>query len=196
VEILIVGARLPRTIAYRAGLSILVACVVVLLPSLAAQGQSGSLEYAVKATYLYKFVPFVEWPPAAFDTPSSPVNLCIALYDPFGEILDRVVSGQRIGERPILVRRLQTVDRQSGCHIMYIGNAGAPAVAEVLETVRGTSVLTVTDSVGDARIKGVINFIIESHRVRFEIDNQAAAENGLVISSKLLSLAVSVKPRA
>jgi len=57
-------------------------------------------------------------------------------------------------------------------------------------------VLTVTDSMTDPRSKGIINFVIDNNRVRFEIDNRAAAENGLTISSKLLSLAISVRPRS
>jgi hypothetical protein len=37
--------------------------------------------------------------------------------------------------------------------------------------------------------------VIHDNRVRFEIDDAAAARNGLTISSKLLGLALSVKPR-
>lgn len=163
-------------------------------PMRAAVADAPSLEYAVKANYLYKFAPFIEWPGGAFPSLTSPLRLCIALYDPFGDVIDRAVAGQRIGEHPIVVERLSTVDRQSGCHILYLGG-GSSAVAEVLQGVRGTPVLTVTDSARDPAMKGIINFVTENNRVRFEIDNQAAAENGLVISSKLLSLAVSVQPR-
>jgi YfiR/HmsC-like len=158
-----------------------------------AEAQTGALEYAVKATYLYKFIPFVEWPSGAFATPSSPVVLCVAFYDPFDGILDRAVAGQRVGERAVVVRRLATVDRGSGCHILYLG--GTPAIAEALETLRGAPVLTVTDSIESPAMKGIINFVTENNRVRFEIDARAAAEDGLSISSKLLSLAVSVRPR-
>ena len=35
--------------------------------------QGGSMEYAVKAAYLYKFAPFIDWPPAAFASASSSV---------------------------------------------------------------------------------------------------------------------------
>jgi hypothetical protein len=40
----------------------------------------------------------------------------------------------------------------------------------------------------------MINFIVADNRVRFEIDEAAARRNGLQISSKLLSLAASVRP--
>jgi uncharacterized protein DUF4154 len=181
--------------ARRAGLALTVIGLVLSFALVrAAVADPPSLEYAIKASYLYKFVPFVEWPGDAFPSPTSPVRLCIALYDPFGDIIDRAVAGQRIGDRPIVVERLAAVDRQSGCHILYLGG-GAPAVVEILQGVRGTPVLTVTDGARDPAMKGIINFVTENNRVRFEIDDRAAAENGLVISSKLLSLAVSVQPR-
>jgi hypothetical protein len=159
----------------------------------------GSLEWAVKATYLYKFVPFIEWPPSAFESPASPIGLCVVGDDPFGGVLDKAVSGQRFGEHPLTVKRLQSVDRQSGCHVLYVWRStggGAQSVTDMLDAVRGTPVLTVTDSVRDAPAKGIVNFVLDNNRVRFEIDNQAAAENGLAISSKLLSLAVYVRPRS
>jgi hypothetical protein len=36
----------------------------------------------------------------------------------------------------------------------------------------------------------------DENHVRFDIDDRAASADGLVISSKLLSLATSVKPRS
>ena len=174
--------------------------VGLIAPQTYGQGDShargSSLEYAVKATYLYKFAPFVDWPPGAFASPSSAVNLCVIGDDPFGDILDRAVRGQEVGDRPIAVRRLRTVDQNSGCHIMYVTGSDRQSVTEALDAVRGTPVLTITNSASRAGAQGVIHFVIVGNRVRFEIDDQAAARNGITISSKLLSLAVSVRRRA
>jgi hypothetical protein len=145
-----------------------------------------SLEYAVKATYLYKFAPFVEWPERAFDTPASPYVVCVAGDDPFGPILDRATAGQSFGERPVMVRRTAISAPDAGCHTLYT------ASPEALAAVRGRPVLTVTDAArGDA--KGIVNFVLQNNRVRFEIDLRQAADNGLPISSKLLTLATQVR---
>jgi len=53
-------------------------------------------------------------------------------------------------------------------------------------------VLTVTDSQSSP---GIVDFVADEGRIRFRIDDQAAAENDLAISSKLLRLAMSVVPR-
>jgi hypothetical protein len=168
------------------------AAVMVLLSAVAPAAEE-SLEYPVKATYLYKFAPFVEWPAAAFETPWSPVELCIVGDDPFGPVIDRAVSGQRIAGRPIAIRRLDRMEPETGCHIAYAAGSAAQPAAETLAAARGVPVLTVTDA-ARGPTRGIIHFVVEDNRVRFEIDNGAARENGIAISSKLLSLAVSVRP--
>lgn len=66
----------------------------------------------------------------------------------------------------------------------------------MLEAVQGKNVLTISDESSNPSEAGIIKFVVQDDRVRFEIDNEAAAQNGLVISSKLLSLALNVKQRA
>ncbi|WP_207455233.1 YfiR family protein [Azospirillum sp. SYSU D00513] len=161
----------------------------------AGAAQDTALEDAVKATYLYKLPPFIEWPPSAHAGPSSPFNLCILGNDPFGGALDRAVAGQSVGGHGIAVLRLRGADAGRGCHVLYLHEVAAPAAAEALAQLRGRPVLTVTDAATEPRAKGMINFVLREGRVRFEIDDRAAAESGLSISSKLLSLAVSVRHR-
>jgi hypothetical protein len=158
-------------------------------PVWAGSSQPASLEYPIKATYLYKFAPFVTWPESAFDSPNSPFVMCIVGEDPFGPLLDQAVAGQRVGQHAIIVRRLQKVDKGASCHILFVGASRGQTAADVLALVKGAPVLTVTDSVGANA--SVIQFVVQDNRVRFRIDGQAAAQNGLVISSKLLSLALA-----
>ena len=171
------------------------AAVLALLGASAARAQTDSLEYAVKATYLYKFAPFVQWPPGSFASQSSPLALCVIGEGGFVAVLEHAVGGTQIEGRPILVRQLGGPASGTVCHVLYIAGGEPLAVADVLARLRGTPVLTVTDSGRDRRTKGIVNFLTVDNRIRFEIDTQAAAENGLVISSKLLSLAVTVTPR-
>lgn len=153
------------------------------------------LEYAVKATYLNKFAPFVEWPNAAAEFPGGAFTLCVVGNDPINGVLDRAASGQDVAGRPIVIRHITSVTGNPGCTVMYVTGSDAQSVAGVLAAVRGMPVLTVTDSAPDPAAKGIINFVISDNRVRFEIDDNAAAASGLTISSKLLSLAVHVQSR-
>lgn len=160
-----------------------------------ANGQEQAQEYALKAALLSKFGLYVEWPVSAFSSPASPINLCVAGEDPFGEALDKVAASELINNRKVIIRRLKTVGRDSGCHILYIGDSDAQSLEQIIEAVRSGNVLTVTDDDGSGSATGIIEFVIKDNRVRFNIDDEAAAKNGLVISSKLLSLALNVKRR-
>jgi hypothetical protein len=153
-----------------------------------------SLDYAVKAAYLPKFVPFIAWPDGAFASPTAPVTLCVMGGDPFDGRLEQAAHHTRVGERLIAVRHLGGSDAQTSCHLLFLpADADPGAAAATLEAVRGRPVVTVTDS--GMKLHGVISFVVEANHVRFDIDDGAAAQGGLTISSKLLSLARVVKQR-
>ena len=153
-------------------------------------------EFVLKAALVSKFGLYVEWPSSAFSSPTSPANLCVVGEDPFGEALDKMVAGTRVDGRNVVIRRLKTVPRDSGCHILYIADSDAQRAAQIIVAVRGSSVLTVSDAGRSGAGAGIINFVISDNRVRFDIDEGAATQNRLVISSKLLSLALNVTRRA
>jgi hypothetical protein len=173
---------------------LLASCTAMLLQPAAVAAGSDTLEYAVKAAYLCKLGNFVEWPPSTFPSSTSAVNLCVAGMDPFGANLDVVTAGQRIGARPIVVRHLTSVTRDSDCQILFVGGSDPKIIGRILDTVRGGSVLTVTDAPTTGETPGIIRFVIHDDHVRMVIDGRAASLNGIVISSKLLSVALSVTP--
>jgi hypothetical protein len=114
--------------------------------------------------------------------------------DPFGQTLDRAVNGQHFEGHSLVVRRLPAVTAASGCQIVYLGPSSDQTLAQSLEALRGQPILTVSDSSSspppNSEERGIINFLIEDNKVRFQIDEHAAAQNHLALSSKLLSLAV------
>ncbi len=170
---------------------VMAASAVVLSPATTAHARAAppSLAAEVKAAYLDKLGEFVQWPPAAFSGPDDPARLCIAGDDPFGVMLDQAVQGQRIGSHPIAVIRLDKIEKNTVCHVLFAAGSKSQSAAEVLDKVRGSPVLTVTDGAGGAA-RGIVNFVLVANRVRFQIDEPAAAQSGLMISSKLLSLAL------
>lgn len=160
-----------------------------------ADSRDASLEYAVKAAYLPKFANYIEWPSQAFDNPQSAITLCIVGADPFGGSGDEAMQNQHIGGRQIVVKHLAAVSRDSGCRILFVGGDDARKIGLALEAVRGTGVLTVTEAVASGSVGSIIRFVIDDNHVRFAIDNEAAAQNGISVSSKLLSLAMTVIPK-
>ncbi len=146
-----------------------------------------NLEYSVKANYLVRFAAFVEWPAASFADSRSPVVLCVVGRDPFSGSLDRAAQAQTAHGRTLVVRRPDTAEAATACHILYVGPGGGNLVP-----VGDRSILRVTDGAASAD-RGMIHFVIRDDRVRFHIDLQAASRSRLSISSRLLNLALSVR---
>jgi hypothetical protein len=159
-----------------------------------AGAQATATESALKAAYLHKLAAFVEWPASAFASPESPINFCVVRDSRLGLALQRAAADQRIGAHPIAIRYLSAADKTTGCHVLYFGSLSGTSAAGDLKSVRGSPVLTVTDSESNNEAPGIVHFVTVGNRVRFEIDQNAAAENRLVLSSKLLSLAVAARP--
>ena len=157
-----------------------------------ARAQGSTLEYAVKAAFLFKLAAFVEWPNTL---PANAFTICVVGFDPFGDLLDRAVAGQAIAGRPVAIRRLPTLSGLPLCQVAYASRQDRQLAMDVLAAVRGMPILTVTDGMRDRAARGIVNFVVVDERVRFEVDAAKAAENGLAVSSKLLSLAVDVQPR-
>lgn len=149
----------------------------------------GAGEAVIKAAFLVKFGAYVSWPAA-----SGPVTICAVGRDALRDALSQAAAGQQIDGRAVTVRRLDQVAAGSGCDIAYIAGSPRQSVQAALAALRRAPVLTVTDSRWNTA-RGMIHFQIASNRVRFHIDDRAAAASGLGISSKLLGLALSVRMR-
>jgi hypothetical protein len=170
----------------------MVGAAVAATPSVAADPP---LEYSVKGAFLSKFGLFTEWWDVAANPPDRPFQLCILGEDPFGPMLDKIAGEQLIKGRKIELRRLKTVGKEPGCQILYIAPSESARVGQILETLQASGTLTVTDGRPAGTPAGIINFILKDDRVRFDIDDEMAAQNGMFISSTLLALAVNVKRR-
>lgn len=157
------------------------------LPAPAAAPPS---DLAVKAAFLTKFPAYVAWPTGARPRPGGAVQICLVGGDPFGRLLDEAARGQQIDGHPIQVRRVEASGQAGGCHVAYV-QGSAPTL---LQGLQGKPVLTVTDARAGAP-GGMIHFVIHQGRVRFNIDQAQAAKSGVGISSRLLSLALSVRQR-
>jgi hypothetical protein len=155
-----------------------------------ARAQS-SLEYEVKAAYLVKFAPFIEWPGTAFSSAGEPLTICVVGNDPFGPLLDRAAAGARDGDRPVTIRR--SAVPEADCQILFAGG-DAQAVENELQAVKDRPVVTVTDSGAPAH--GIISFTVIGNHVRFDIDAAEADAVSIRISSKLLDLAHAVRKEA
>jgi hypothetical protein len=156
--------------------------------TLCAPAAAQPTDTAVKAAFLPRFAKYVTWPPAAMPRGSDPFVLCVIGSDPFGAMLDEAARSQTVEGRRIVVRRMDSPAQADHCQIAFLGTGRGPSSA----VFAGKPVLTVTDGSRGAQ-RGIVNFELIGGRVRFFIDQGAAEDRGLGVSSRLLALAVGVR---
>jgi YfiR/HmsC-like len=168
-----------------------VGVVVLFVGGARAQSPTAG-EYQVKAAFLYNFAKFVEWPSSSFSDAGTPLRICIFGQDPFGQELRDIANEKIVNGRKLLVSQVADLQTAKACHILFIASSEKAQLKQVLENLRGTGVLTVGDTKGFVDQGGMINFVLENERVRFEVNRKAADQAGLKVSSKLLNVAKSV----
>jgi hypothetical protein len=87
-----------------------------------------------------------------------------------------------------------TPDEARSCNILFVGRGQAGRADQLLAAVRNSHVLTVGDSTDFLARGGVVTFVTEGDRVRFDVNVTEAQKAGLRISSRLLRVARRVSP--
>jgi hypothetical protein len=139
---------------------------------------------------------------------NEPIIIGIIGQGPFRDVFEPV-KDKRVKDRHVVVERFegleelrkydkakmdQTIGAIRKCHVLYICRSEQGAVKEITDLVKGYGVLTVGDMEGDFLESGggIIHFVLEDDKVRFEINVTAAKETKLQIRSQLLRLAKKV----
>ena len=178
--------------------------LTLLLGSQAQANTVSSREYQVKAAFLYNFIMFVDWPQEKVAN-GSEITIGIIGDDPFDNAFDPI-KNKHAGNRDIVVKRFKglqalkasdqldkTVDAIRKCHLLFICRSEKDVVSEIMTLLKGSNVLVI----GDMEVfletgGGIINFILQDEKVRFEVDLSAAKQANLKIRSQLLKLAKRV----
>lgn len=171
------------------GLLAALAAIRLVCPAAAqTPGPSPTLEDEIKAAYLHNFTTFVEWPPLAFASTSAPLVMCLAADATFARALERIIAGETIGRRPLRLVVLET-DNVARCHVLFVGRGGRDRTSRLIAAADKVPVLTVSDAPRFLQQGGMILFVLDNGRVRFDVNLGAAERAGLKVSSKLLRVA-------
>ena len=150
-------------------------------------------EYQLKAAFLLNFAKFIDWPYTAFPNDKAPLVIGVVGKDPFGSTLDKIAKNQIIQERKVVVKKFRQIHDVKICQILFIDKSEEESLSAILDFLKGKNILTVSDMEHFAANGGMIQFIKQDNKIRFEINTDAALRKDLKISSKLLNLAQITK---
>ena len=158
-----------------------------LLFSQLLSADDSSVEYKIKAGYLYNFTKFITWPADNAET----FNLCILGNDPFGELIDPIEQRSVMGRSIKLFRfdSLKSADTQPHCHILYVSSS----IKDTLAYGDVDNTLVVGESSEFIAQGGMIGFVNKQGKIKLQINLKTIKQGGLKVSAKLLEVADLVK---
>lgn len=133
----------------------------------------------IKIAYLFHFSQFTEW------SQKPPVfTYCVYEDVHFSERLQQAYAGKTLGISQIAVQNVNAQSNFDSCQLVYFP---AKIPAEILLQLKQKPILTVGEQKNFFE-QGIIYLFEDNQKIRFFINNSAAANVGLKINSQLLSL--------
>jgi hypothetical protein len=171
-------------------LLLLVAAVVA--PAVHAAAMKAT-DQQLKAVFVYRFSQFVDWPPTAYVADTQPFVIGVLGSDTFAALLEEVVRGERVDNRPIQVRRIRDTEAIGSAHILFVDRSADARLEEIVDLVKSRNTLVVSD-LADATQRGAtIQFTNVNNRIGLRINVDSARAARLNMSSNLLRLAEVVR---
>lgn len=144
--------------------------------------------YQIKAGFIYNFAMATKWL-AEDPNPNAPLVFGILGEDPSqGEFA--LLQGAKVGtNRTLAVKLCKDLTEAKECHMLFISGSEKSNMPTLLDEMKDLPVLTITDAEVGARSRGIIHFVQEKDKLRFEVSVAAAERAKLKISSQVLKVA-------
>jgi len=185
------ASRVARLLA-----AVLAVLVLPCVETIVAAETPALSEYQVKALFLVNFAKYVDWPPKAFSSDDAPIVIGFVGQDRFGDNFKQVIEGKTINGRTVVVKHVDSEQEYRSCHILFVSASEKDRLANILDAVKDSAVLTVGETDEFLAQQGMINLKKKDNKVRLEINLIAAQRAQLKLSSKLLSVADAVIGRS
>lgn len=173
-------------------LLLIVMPAMVFVPGGLCAQQAVPTEYQIKAAYLYNFGKFIRWPAKA-EAASKSFSVCVLGQDPFGPSLKAILAGQNIDGEEMVAATISKAEEAGSCRILFISSSEERRLKDIISVLDDSSVLTVSDLPSFSKKGGMVGFVSNDNKIRFEVNLNKAQRAGLTMSSELLKLAVAVR---
>ncbi|MBN2138973.1 MAG: YfiR family protein [Sedimentisphaerales bacterium] len=171
--------------------------------------EASNQEYRVKAAFLYNFLKFVDWPKEKDANDNDPITIGVIGKDPFAKSFDPI-KDKPVKNKKVVIKRFKSIaelkklgetanpqinkqiEAAKKCQLLFICRSEKDALEDIFKAVKNQPILTVGDTDEFIKTGGIINFVTDEQKVRFEVSTAAANHAKLKIRSQLLRLAKRV----
>lgn len=162
---------------------------LLLVVRLSADETPAQLEYKVKAGYLFNFAKFIQWPDGALATSETPFVIGVLDDADVALVIRTVLDSKNVDRHPVQVRNVTTDEAAKACHLLFVPRAAGKTPEEVCRSLGSAPVLLVGETERFAERGGLLGFVREDERIRFQLHLDRATAAGFKVSSKLSNVA-------
>lgn len=146
-------------------------------------------EDKIKASYIFNFIRFIQWPEQRLGNNTSPLNVCVInRSDRFIKAFKPVV-GKKVNGHPLTLHKVSDADELSQCHVVYIDKSKQKKIKELINFFDDNKILSISDIETFCKDGGMIGMVNIKGKIKVEINLDAARRAGFHISSNLLEVA-------
>jgi hypothetical protein len=174
--------------------------VAILLLSILASvlhssaGRAESSAEAMEVAFVYQFTKYIEWPSRSASKELEPfIITLIGESSALEPRLMELAQQRKVGERKIQINVVSKASAIPKSEIVIFEGQDVKVLDQIRARTQGMHALVVTNSDGFATMGGMINFFVESSRLRFEINQEVLEAAKLKASSQILKLAKLVE---
>ncbi len=149
-------------------------------------------EYDVKAVFITRILPYIEWPEeSGISYKTKPFTIVILGRNPFGSVLEDIYSSeeQKVKNKTVVIQYVKDIDDINQCDLLFIANHDKEKLYRTLLYVKGKPILTVSDTKGFGQEGVHVNFYIKDNKTRFEFNEQSASNDGFKVDYRLRNIA-------
>lgn len=139
--------------------------------------------------FIYSFTRHILWPDAYNQ---GDFEIMVLGESPLIEELKIMAQTKKIGDRAIKVTKINSPAEIRKCNILFVPEAQAGKLKEVLPKVSALSVLVITETVGMGQQGSCINFIVKDGKLAFELNQSALTKQNLKATSEITQLAIMI----
>jgi hypothetical protein len=154
------------------------------------QDGPGEVTYRVHSIYIYNFIKEIQWPD---DSRTENFIIGVLANGDMETELRKMATARTTASRKITIKAYKGVNEiEKSCHILYLGNEYSDALSNVLQKVKGSPILVITNKDGAAKFGSLINFVSEQGKPRFEMNLTAFEKSRLKYTQQLKTVAITV----
>lgn len=140
-----------------------------------------------KAAFLYNSALYTQWPALL----AKEFRICVLGNAPVLAALEPLKTKQ-IKDRPVNISNIFSAREALSCHVLFVGNSAHGSLSTLAKKIGNAPILVISEEDGYDPKNVIITLVAEQGRITFKINRTAAEANSLIISSKLLKLALQI----